>query len=817
MTGTGSTVTVLARAKVNLALRVGPKRADGYHDLETVFMAVDLCDTVTCTYVDDGRIEVAVSGEGADLVPTDGSDLAGRAARLLRDRFGDPGLGVHLQIDKSIPVAGGMAGGSADAAAVLRGCNELWQLAVPEGERSKLAAELGADVPFALRGGVALAKGRGDVLTRLPCRGKYHWVFALAHEGLSTQAVYDAFDQLPAPTSRLETRALTDAMLAGDIAGVAAALVNDLQPAACSLRPVLGETLATGAVMDGVLGAVLAGSGPTCAFLCESPEAADYVAVQLANLPQVAGTRVADGPAGGATTLNYHWVLSPAERPPKAAPDGTAADTAAEAESTIDSSSLALDETTETDAAPEDDTSEAETFEDEPVEDELEEEPSGETLEDDIPDDETPDDTLEDESPDETTEDESSDEETPDNEKDEETTDGSESDETTKGGRFAKWFRRRRASKIVLIVVLSLILAVGGSLGIAYARLNGRITQENIEPMLGSDRPTIQAPTSTVTSPIDPYTGRALNIMVIGSDSRGNADPEMGQRSDTTFIAHISADRTRVDLVSIPRDTLITMPNCVYSDGSSVPGSGAKKQKFNAAFSFGSWGSKGNTASGAACTIRAIEAISGVHIDGFVVVDFAGFQQIIDAIGGVDIFLPCDVVSGEDWLQLSAGPNHLGGLVALRYARARIGPGLGDGSDLMRIQRQQVLFKAIAMKALSMNFLTNLTKMYDFVGSVADAITTDMGSALDLAGLAYSLRGIDTESITFNTVPIKVAKDKVNVEVVPDQAGPIWWALIGDTPVSDVAPPKPTPPNRVDGLPTPPPGMVSAPPWQCGW
>jgi len=916
MTGIGSTVTVQANGKVNLALHVSPRGADGYHDIETVFMSVGLSDTITCTSIGDGRIEVEVSGEGAHLVPADGTDLAGRAARLLRDRFGDPGLGVHLQIDKAIPVAGGMAGGSADAAAVLRGCNELWHLAVSESDRAKLAAELGADVPFAQMGGVALGMGRGDDLMRLPCRGKYHWVLALAHEGLSTAAVYDAFDQLPAPASGPSTTELADALLAGDIADVAAALVNDLQPAAIKLRPELGETLAAGAAMRGVLGAVLAGSGPTCAFLCESAEAADRVAVRLQLLPQVASTRVASGPAGGATTLNYNWVMSHPQDPPQAEPAETVPDNSVENSVENDATPAV---TTELDDAPT--LVEAEAVEDEAVEGEAvedgtpQDDTSGdETTEDDVPEEETPADDTPEEAPEadtpveetpadapsdavaadqtpeealdaETATDElvddapeeapkavAAEETTPGDDAPKETTpadDTSESetpevkdetvkgeskttkaakavikpkvkkdakavgkpkavkntkdtkdpkdDEDVKGGGFVKWFRHHRAGKIVLIVMLAFLLVAGSTVGVLYAKLNSRITQEYIDPMLGSERPTIQAPTSTVTSPVDPFTGRALNIVVIGSDSRGDADPGMGQRSDTTFIAHISADRTRVDLVSIPRDTLVTIPNCVYSDGSTVPGSGARNQKFNAAFSFGSLGSKGNSASGAACTIKLIEALSGVRIDGFVVIDFAGFKQIIDAIGGVDIFLPCDVVSGEDWLSLPAGPNHLAGVMALRYARARIGQGLGDGSDLMRIQRQQVLFKAIAMKALSMNYLTNLTTLYDFAGSLADAITTNLGSALDLAGLAYSLRGIDTESITFNTIPIKAAKDHVNVEIVPDQVGPFWWALAGDTPVADIAPPKTPPPNRIDGLPTPPPGMVSAPPWQCGW
>ena len=843
--GIGSTVTVQAHAKVNLALQVGPRREDRYHDLETVFMAVDLTDTVTCTSTDDGQIEVAVSGEGARLVPADGSDLAGRAARLLRDRFGSPELGVHLQIDKAIPVAGGMAGGSADAAAALRGCNDLWRLAVPEDELSALGAELGADVPFALRGDVALGRGRGDELTRLPCRGTYHWVFALAHKGLGTPAVFAVFDRLSAPPPRHSTTSLADALLAGDMASVGAALFNDLQPAAIHLRPELGKTLAAGAAMDGVLGAVLAGSGPTCAFLCESAEAADDVATRLAGLPQVASTRVAVGPAKGAIITNHNWVVAPSVDP--ALSVAVAADTAPEAAGTLDAelvaepdSTAALDIASEDDIADdalendadesdalEDDTSDAEISDEETADDETDEDGStddetsdDDTTDDDTTDDDTADDDTADEEPadDETVDHETADDETADKETaDEEPAD----DDTSDNARpRLKWLRHHRAGKIATIIVLAVLLVLGSAIGIAYARLNGRITQQDITPMLGPDRPQRPTPTASTTSvpssPIDPYALRAMNILVIGSDSRSN-DPNMGQRSDTTFIAHVSADRRRIDLVSIPRDILITIPNCVYPDGSSVPGSGAKKQKFNAAFSFGSYGSKGSTASGAACAIRAVEAMSNVRIDGFAVVDFAGFQQIVDALGGVDIFLPCDVVSGVDFLSLAAGVNHLDGSTAIDYARARIGEGLGDGSDIMRIQRQQVLFEAIAMKAWSMNLMTSLPTLYNFVGSVADSVTTDLGTALQLAGFAYSLRSVAPENLTFNTIPIKGAKDHLNVEIVQAQAGPVWQALANDTPVSDVMPPKTTPPLRVEGLPTPPPGVVSAPPWQCGW
>jgi len=203
-----------------------------------------------------------------------------------------------------------MAGGSADAAAALRACDELWKLGLGDDVLMELAAELGADVPFALLGGVALGVGRGDLLTPLPCQGTYWWVFALAHKGLSTPAVFAKHDELfpggrhsPMQNNQTSLGDLTDALAVGDIAGAGAALTNDLTNAAIALRPEIGETLAAGAALDGVMGAVLDGSGPTCAFLCDTPDAADEVAARLPELPQVASTRVARGPASGAARL----------------------------------------------------------------------------------------------------------------------------------------------------------------------------------------------------------------------------------------------------------------------------------------------------------------------------------------------------------------------------------------------------------------------------------------------------------------------------------------------------------------------------------
>jgi len=299
-------VTVRAPAKVNLLLRTsGQPRDDGYHELRTVFMAVDVTDEVACQWLPGGRIEVRVEGAQAHLVPSDGTDLAGRAAALLRERYGHRHLGVKLCIHKVIPVAGGMAGGSADAAAALRGCNALWGLGVNDAALSVLAAELGADVPFALLGGVALGTDRGDRLTPLQVTGQYHWAFAVAKHGLSTADVFRCLDAMPAaalPTPVSDSSAehtLLAALANGDVAAVGRSMHNDLTAPARLLRPEIGETLAFGRQLPGVLGAVLCGSGATCAFLCTSQDAVDAVTTSLSSLSSVRTTWAGTGPSPG--------------------------------------------------------------------------------------------------------------------------------------------------------------------------------------------------------------------------------------------------------------------------------------------------------------------------------------------------------------------------------------------------------------------------------------------------------------------------------------------------------------------------------------
>ncbi|MCG7526659.1 4-(cytidine 5'-diphospho)-2-C-methyl-D-erythritol kinase [Streptomyces sp. OfavH-34-F] len=295
-------VTVRVPAKVNVQLAVGAARPDGFHDLASVFLAVGLYDEVTVTPAD--RLRITCSGPDAAQVPLDASNLAARAASALAARHGIA-PGVHLHIDKDIPVAGGMAGGSADGAAALLACDALWGTGTPRDELLALCAELGSDVPFSLVGGAALGTGRGERLTPVEVGGTFHWVFAVADGGLSTPAVYREFDRLTEGTRVPEpvaSDALLDALRTGDAKALAASLGNDLQAAALSLRPSLAATLAAG-TEAGALAALVSGSGPTTAFLTEDAATADRVAAALTASGTCRTARTATSPARGATVV----------------------------------------------------------------------------------------------------------------------------------------------------------------------------------------------------------------------------------------------------------------------------------------------------------------------------------------------------------------------------------------------------------------------------------------------------------------------------------------------------------------------------------
>lgn len=285
---------------MNLRLGVGALRPDGYHELLTVFHAVALYDEVEAQPAD--RLALTVSGTGAGQLPTGSDNLAWRAAELLAAEAGVR-PGVRLELRKSIPVAGGLAGGSADAAATMVACARLWSVTA---DLPKLAARLGSDVAFALLGGTAIGTGRGERLVPVPEHPPLHWVLASANYGISTAVAYAQLDELRAARLAPEPIGPPDALLAalaaGDAESVGLVLANDLQPAAFALRPQLARTYQLGLDV-GALGAVVSGSGPTCAFLCAGPEDARHVAATLTMEEVCRDALVVTGPARGAEVV----------------------------------------------------------------------------------------------------------------------------------------------------------------------------------------------------------------------------------------------------------------------------------------------------------------------------------------------------------------------------------------------------------------------------------------------------------------------------------------------------------------------------------
>ncbi len=301
-----SGVVIRVPGKVNLGLSVGPLDSDGYHELVTVFQAISLFDDVTVQYGAEGTgIILEASGSTSAGVPLDSSNLAYKAADIMIRRFQlTSDVSIHLK--KEIPVAGGMAGGSADAAGVIVGMDSLFELGLSRDELQRIGAELGSDVPFGIAGGTAIGRGRGDQLTPVLAQGAYQWVLALSSSGLSTPSVYAECDRLREGLSIARPSAndaLLQALRAGDAKELGKALSNDLQSAACSLRPALRLVLDVGREY-GALGCIVSGSGPTVAFLVEDEEKALDLTVALSSSGVVGGVVRADGPTHGARRIS---------------------------------------------------------------------------------------------------------------------------------------------------------------------------------------------------------------------------------------------------------------------------------------------------------------------------------------------------------------------------------------------------------------------------------------------------------------------------------------------------------------------------------
>nr|WP_315281031.1 4-(cytidine 5'-diphospho)-2-C-methyl-D-erythritol kinase [uncultured Actinomyces sp.] len=316
-------VRASAPGKVNLTLRVGAPTPDGYHPLVTVFEALNLRETVTVrtsktpgvrvetiAYLRDGSVDEATTRAMADVDPA--THLAVRAARVLQrlaaaGPWASTAAGLSIRVDKRVPVAGGMAGGSADAAAALVACNELWDLGLGDEQLHAIGRSLGADVPACLAGGIALGTGRGDHMSVLRegdeagAESQHHWVMLLAHEGLSTPSVFREFDRVDAAGAPALAEPTPEEItaLCGGPEELRHCLVNDLQAPALRLRPELAETIAA-ATDAGALAVTLSGSGPTVAALARDAEHARALAATLSDAPTVARAIPTHGPALGA-------------------------------------------------------------------------------------------------------------------------------------------------------------------------------------------------------------------------------------------------------------------------------------------------------------------------------------------------------------------------------------------------------------------------------------------------------------------------------------------------------------------------------------
>lgn len=341
-----------------------------------------------------------------------------------------------------------------------------------------------------------------------------------------------------------------------------------------------------------------------------------------------------------------------------------------------------------------------------------------------------------------------------------------------------------RAPRIVLVTLLALLLSGATFAGTAYYEFSTRLQNQSsdISELLGTSRPD-----HGDRKPTDSWEGQALNLLVLGSDSRDEENQEFGSadgmRSDTAMIVHVAADRSRVEIVSIPRDLIVEIPPCLlpsgeYSNTYPLGTNEFNGVRFNAAFSIGSEGE--DIPYGAACAIRTVENMTNVFIDDWAVVDMDGFRTMVDAIGGVDMCIEEAIDNRWAKLSLEPGCQTLDGEQALGFARLR--KGIGDGSDIARIDRQQQLMGSMADQTLSAGVLANPSKLLPLLNSVASSLHTSerLGNLNNLAGLAYSLRDLDSPNIIFITPPLEYTG---NVVVQTEQMQQVWNNLREDLPV----------------------------------
>ncbi|MGW0827350.1 LCP family protein [Streptomyces sp. NPDC002845] len=325
---------------------------------------------------------------------------------------------------------------------------------------------------------------------------------------------------------------------------------------------------------------------------------------------------------------------------------------------------------------------------------------------------------------------------------------------------------RDKRSKALLIMAWTAagIAVLGGTgVGYLYSKLNGNIKSVDINQVLGTDRP-------------DDVDSGSQDILVLGSDSRSGSNQALGggaddgsARSDTAMIVHVYEGHERASVVSIPRDTLVDRPECTDTDGNSYPA--ASRAMFNSAFSTG----------GAACAVKTVESMTGIRMDHYIEVDFSGFEKLVDELGGVTVTTTKDIDDADSHLKLKAGTHELDGEQALGLVRTR--HGVGDGSDLGRIQLQQAFIKALVDQVKDVGVLTNPKKLYDLADTATRTVTTDseLGSVTDLASFAGGLKGISSSHMNLVTLPVQYDPADPNRVLVDEaKAQQVWNALKAD-------------------------------------
>ncbi|MCK9792182.1 LCP family protein [Isoptericola sp. 4D.3] len=382
--------------------------------------------------------------------------------------------------------------------------------------------------------------------------------------------------------------------------------------------------------------------------------------------------------------------------------------------------------------------------------------------------------------------------------------------------RHATNLASHRVVRSIALVVTAVVAFVAAAAVASFVDLRNQIGVSDVDDLLADgDRPPVVA---AEQDPSDPFAGKALNILVMGTDFRDEANAEIAGagdefHSDTTLLVHVSGDRSRIEAVSIPRDSLVDIPSCrLPGGGETAPHSNAM---FNTAFTLG--GGEGKDVTGAAaCTIRTVEQLTGVRVTDHVVVQMTGVIGVVDAIGGVTMCLP-EAVRGERVdLDLKAGEQKLDGYTAINFLRARKGEGMGleVGSDLKRIERQQAFFDATMREVLSQNVITDSPRLYRMVREILGAISTspDLASPTALAGLAWSIRDIDPARIVFTSVPVVEAPTDPNRVVWTSEVEAIWERVRADQappgtpdePAKDAGSARPTDATAVgDDVPSP--------------